>query len=168
MTTKSSIRVNPARRSGVGTGKCVDREGRPSRRTSCSQGAGLPPSAARPNVFGVNWHQVIDERSYEMHRVIASILRRNPSELQKVVEWIAGCLDDPEYSTQSKDALQDWLRVIETRGLAGVLEILEDRGEAGVQMRQSSPFAVLMPQEERMGILRRYEARRTRTHPAGV
>ena len=116
----------------------------------------------------VNRHQVIDERSFEMHRVIASILRRDRTGLGKVVRWIGQCLSDPDYSIQSKDGLGEWLQIIESRPLSGVLEVLENRGETGARMRQSSPFAVLMPQEARMNILRRYEALRTRTHPASV
>jgi hypothetical protein len=45
---------------------------------------------------------------------------------------------------------------------------LNDRTEEGKRMRQNSPFAAIMPQEERLRILRRYEALRPRTHPAGV
>ena len=116
----------------------------------------------------MNWHQVIDERSYELHRVIASSLSHDPSKLDQVVKWIEACLADPDYSIQSKDALREWLNVIEMRGVEGVLEVLSDRGEDATRMRQSSPFAVLMPQEERMNIFRRYEMLRTRTHPAGV
>jgi hypothetical protein len=64
--------------------------------------------------------------------------------------------------------LSEWLALIRVRGLPGVLEKLADRSEDSFRMRQSSPFAVVMPQEERLRILRRYEARRPRTHPAGV
>jgi hypothetical protein len=118
--------------------------------------------------LSVNWHEVIDERSFEMHQVIASVLRRDPAKLQLAVDWIEKRLADPDYSVHSGDALREWLDLIKARGLAGVLEVLDDRGEDATRMRQSSPFAVLMPQDERMRILRRYEARRPRTHPAGV
>ena len=116
----------------------------------------------------MNWHQLIEERSYEMHQVIAAALRHDPSKLTRVVDWIEESLSDPDYSIHSKDALHEWLNVIKERGVDGVIEVLEDRGENATRMRQSSPFAVLMAQEERMRILRRYEALRTRTHPAGV
>lgn len=119
-------------------------------------------------VGAVNWHEVIDERNYEMDQVIASVLRRDPSQLQRVVEWIERWLADPDFSVHSKDALREWLDLIQTRGLEGVLAALADRSENAARMRQSSPFAVLMPQDERMKILRRYEARRPRTHLAGV
>jgi hypothetical protein len=116
----------------------------------------------------MNWHEVIDERSYEMHQVVARILRADPSKLELVVAWIEKFLADPDFSIHSKDALTEWLDLIKARGLAGVLEVLDDRGEEACRMRQSSPFAVLMPQDERLRILRRYEALRPRTHPAGV
>jgi hypothetical protein len=83
-------------------------------------------------------------------------------------EPVSAYLADPEYSVHSKDALQDWLDLIRARGLPGVLEKLAGRSEEAFRMRQSSPFAVVMPQDERVRILRRYEALRPRTHPAGV
>ena len=116
----------------------------------------------------MNWHRVIEERSYEMDQVIAGVLRREPAKLDAVVAWIEQRLADPDYSVHSKDALTEWLDLIRSRGLPGVLEKLADRGEDAFRMRQSSPFAIIMPQDERMRILRRYEARRPRTHPAGV
>jgi hypothetical protein len=114
----------------------------------------------------VNWHQVIEERSYEMDQVVAEVLRREPAKLELVVAWIEQRLADPDYSIHSKDALSEWLELIRARGLPGVLEKLADRSEDAFRMRHSSPFAVLMPQDERMRILRRYEALRPRTRPA--
>lgn len=116
----------------------------------------------------MNWHEVIDERSYELHQVVAHELRRDPAKLRAVVEWIQRWLDDPEYSARAKDALAEWLELIERRGLDGVLERLADRGEDAVRMRSSSPFAVVMPPDERARIFQRYEALRPRAHPAGV
>lgn len=116
----------------------------------------------------MNWHQVIEERAYEMDQVVADVLRREPAKLDLVVAWIEARLADPDYSLHSKDALTEWLDLIRSRGLPGVLERLADRGEDAFRMRHSSPFAIIMPQDERMRILRRYESLRPRTHPAGV
>lgn len=116
----------------------------------------------------MNWHQLIDERSYEMHQVISEVLQREPGALNRVVLWIEQRLADPDYSVHSKDALAEWLDLIQARGLAGVLDVLADRGEDAVRLRHSSPFAILMPQDERLKILLRYETLRPRTHPAGV
>ena len=116
---------------------------------------------------GMNWHEVIDERSIELHGVIARELRANPEKLDLVVAWIQRFLDDPEYSDQNKDALAEWMEIIR-EGLRRVLEALADESDEGQRLRQSSPFAVLMPQDERARIFAKYEARRPRTHPAGV
>lgn len=115
----------------------------------------------------MNWHEVIDECSLEMDRVIARELRTDPAKLDLVVAWIQRFLDDPEYSDQNKDALAEWMEIIR-RGLPHVLEVLADESEEGQRLRQSSPFAVIMPQDERARILQKYEARRPRAHPAGV
>ena len=104
----------------------------------------------------------------EMDQVIARELRADPSKLNLAVAWIEKFLADPDYSIHSKDALTEWLDLIRARGLPGVLEALADRSEEGQRMRQSSPFAVIMPQDERRQILAKHEARRPRTHPAGV
>jgi hypothetical protein len=90
----------------------------------------------------MNWHQLIDERSYELHQVIAAVLRHDAAKLTRVVDWIEKSLSEPDYSIHSKDALREWLEVIEQRGVGGVLEVLEDRG--ATRMRHSSPFAVLV------------------------
>ncbi len=116
----------------------------------------------------MNWHEIIDERSYEMDQVVAGVLRRDPAKLGLVTAWIERFLNDPDYSVHSKDALSEWHDLIQSSGLPGVLVKLAERSEDATRMRQSSPFAVLMPQGERMGILKKYEAFRPRTHPAGV
>ena len=119
-------------------------------------------------ICAMSWHEVIDERSYEMHRVIADILRQDPAKLDLAVAWIERWLSDPEYSVHSKDALAEWLDLIRSGGVDAVLAVLDDPGENATRLRHASPFPVLMPQDKRTEILRRHETRRSRTHPAGV
>lgn len=78
---------------------------------------------------------------------------KNPTRLEQVVEWIKARIVDPNYVVQSKDALQEWLILINRRGLADVLEVLSDAGEEARRLRHSSPFGVIMPQKERAEIL---------------
>jgi hypothetical protein len=66
----------------------------------------------------VNWHRLIEERSYEMDQFIAEVLWRDPAKLDSVIGWIRNGWDDPNYSVHSKDALQEWLDLINRRGLA--------------------------------------------------
>ena len=116
----------------------------------------------------MNWHEVIDERSYELHQVVAGILRDHPEKLELALEWMERFLEDPEYSVTAKEALQEWMDLIQERGLVGVLAKLTERSEDATRMRQSSPFASIMPQEERVRIFQKYESLRPRAHPAGV
>ena len=115
----------------------------------------------------VNWHDVIDERSLEMDRVIARELRANPARLGLVAQWIQRFLAKPDYPEHLKDALMEWMEIIH-QGLPRVLEALADFTEEGRRRRQNSPFAVLMPQEERQRILKKYESYRTGASFAGV
>jgi hypothetical protein len=46
----------------------------------------------------VNWHQLIDERNYEMDQVIAAILQEDPSKIELVVTWMEKRIADPEFS----------------------------------------------------------------------
>lgn len=116
----------------------------------------------------MNWHQLIDQRSLEMHQVIAGILKRSPERLAEVRAWIDRMLEKADLSDQNKDALEEWKQMIVVDGLSKVLAVLEDPGHEGQRMRQSTPFAVLMPQDKRLQILEKYEKIRTRTSLAGV
>jgi len=113
-------------------------------------------------------HSQIDERNREMHRVIARILRADPSSLNRVLERMATRLDDPGYSESLKDCLREW-REIMVGDLDLVLAVLDESGEEGCRLRQNSPFAILIPQAERKRILRKYvqnEPIRAGAHPA--
>lgn len=103
-----------------------------------------------------------------MDQVIAKELRESPERLLLVVNWIERKLADAVYSEQNKDALREWKQIIEAQGIDGVLRQLADRSEDGERLRQSSPFAALMPEGKRREILKRYEPLRTRTSFAGV
>lgn len=118
----------------------------------------------------MNSHRLIDERSFEMDRVISRILRKDPTKLALVMEQMERRLADPDYSESLKHCLREW-RCVALRGVDAVLQVLGDRTEEGDRLRQNSPFAILMPQDERTEILSRYKAiekSRSRTHPAGV
>ena len=64
------------------------------------------------NFSTMNWHEIIDQRNYEMDQVIAEILREDPTKLNLVVAWIEKFLADPDYSAHSKDVLTEWLNLI--------------------------------------------------------
>lgn len=111
----------------------------------------------------VNWHEVIDERNFEMDYVIADILRAAPEKLRLAQAWVERKLADPKYSDQNKESLREWLDVIETGGVEGVLAVLMSRSDESERLRQSAPFSMLMPDDQRRAILEKYEPFRTRT-----
>ena len=112
---------------------------------------------------GVNWHEVIDERNFEMDYVIADILRAAPEKLRLAQAWVERKLADPKYSDQNKESLREWLDIIETGGVDGVLAVLMSRSDEAERLRQSAPFSMLMPDHQRRAILEKYEPFRTRT-----
>lgn len=103
-----------------------------------------------------------------MHQVIADILRQSPGVLPRVSRWIEDKMRDERYSEDGKAALREWQDVIRIEGMRGVLRVLDDRGDEATRMRQSTPFAVLMPSAQREAIYQKYESLRTRTSLAGV
>lgn len=103
-----------------------------------------------------------------MDQVIVGILRKSPEKLGLVSDWIERMLARPNYSDMNKDAIREWLNLIQQGGVEAVIEVLEDTGDEATRMRQSSPFAVLMPQDKRLEILKKYESFRARTPFAGV
>lgn len=117
----------------------------------------------------MNWHDIIDERSYEMHKVISRELRNDPKKLDVVLRQMDQRLGDPDYSESLKQCVREWREIV-VAGVDRVLEVLADRSEEGNRLRQNSPFAIIMPKEERLEILRRYnyETIRARTHSSSV
>ena len=110
-----------------------------------------------------NWHEVIDERNFEMDHVIADILRATPDKLRLAQAWVERKLADRKYSDQNKECLREWLDVIETGGIDGVLAVLMSRSDESERLRQGAPFSMLMPDDRRRAILEKYEPFRTRT-----
>jgi len=103
-----------------------------------------------------------------MDQVIVDILREAPGKLALVQAWIEQKLADAVYSEQNKDSLREWQAIMETQGVDGVLQVLNDSSEEAERLRQSAPFAMLMPERKRRAILDKYEPLRTRASLAGV
>ena len=76
----------------------------------------------------MNGHDVIDERSLELHGVIARELRADPAKLDLVVAWIRRFLDDPEYSDRGKDALGEWQNCSRVRPGSAMMPAMIPRG----------------------------------------
>jgi hypothetical protein len=105
-------------------------------------------------------HRLIDERSLAFDRLIAAKLRERPSLVEKargnLARWLESC------SAGAKSDLLEWQRV-----LAGphdaLLDLLEATDERATRLRQSSPFCGILTTEERLEIIREFQARESAT-----
>jgi hypothetical protein len=104
----------------------------------------------------VNYHQIIDRRSLEMHRLVAGKLRENPSLLVNVKERLRKNMRSNKYSRAVTDALAEWLDILENRPADEILQLLIDPGEEATRLRQSSPFAGVLSDSERKSVLARF------------
>ena len=98
-------------------------------------------------------HRLIDERSRAFGEAIAVRLADHPSWIsraqQTVERWLATA--DPRV----RPALMEWQEQL--RGpVAGVVGVLTGRDERSTRLRQSNPFAGVLPIPERNEILRRF------------
>ncbi len=62
--------------------------------------------------------------------------------------------------TSPAPALREWSTILESVPLAEVLALLRSSSEEAARLRQSSPFAGLLTEEERRRIMTAYESRR--------
>jgi hypothetical protein len=104
-------------------------------------------------------HEIVDQRSLELHRMIAEKIRQNPELLaiaqSNLKQWCA-----PGHSSASRRAaFKEWETLL-SEPLARVLSTLVSPGENAARLRQSSPFAGILETEERAGTFRRYESLR--------
>lgn len=112
------------------------------------------------------WHELLDDRSLEMDRVIAEKIRANPKLVQIALSNIKRWLANPDYSESNRQAILEWKRIIETTTVAALLALLESSSEEARRLRQSSPFCGILTPGERQAIFRKYETHRGRAHLA--
>lgn len=101
-------------------------------------------------------HRLIDERSLAFDRLIATKLRREPAMVDKargnLARWLETC------SAGARPDLLEWQRLL-SGPFDDLLSLLVATDEHAARLRQSSPFCGILTQEERLGILREFQAR---------
>jgi hypothetical protein len=112
--------------------------------------------ATAPRAARTTWsnHAVLDARSLALHAVIARKIERDPRLLAKarrnLDRWRKRRGREPH-------ALAEW-RAILARPWREVAALLVDAGERATRLRQSSPFAGVLTQEERRRIYEAFRA----------
>jgi hypothetical protein len=112
------------------------------------------------------WHELLDDRSLEMDRVIAQKIRANPKLVQIALANTGRWLANPDYSESNRQEILEWKRIMETTTVAELVTLLESSSEEARRLRQSSPFCGILTMGERQAIFRKYEAHRGRAYLA--
>ena len=98
-------------------------------------------------------HQDIDRRSLALHKLVAEKIRKNPElfEIAKnnVVEWRK--IKD----RSQKSYIDEWERILES-GVDAALEVVTEDASRARRLRQSSPFAGVLTEEERLSFLKKW------------
>ena len=94
-------------------------------------------------------HQIHETRSLRMHRMVAERYRETPSEviqfgLENLRRWQEAGVDCDDFRV--------WEEILRNRPQS-LPETLCDSGEDAVRLRQSSPFAGLIPEDIRRQVL---------------
>lgn len=100
-------------------------------------------------------HQDIDRRSLALHRAVAVKIRKNPSLMQIALDNIARW--EARGPGHSQPYLEEWKRII-TKGVDFALRLIVEPSEHATALRQSSPFAGVLTEQERMSIIERWLA----------
>ena len=103
-------------------------------------------------------HARLEERSLALHREIARRVRQDPGLLTAVRERLGNDIKSDRFSPSVTDAMQEWLDLLNANSLEHTLEWLVDPGENARRLRQSTPFAGILTQEERRRILEVHES----------
>ena len=108
---------------------------------------------SRYNSASMTRHESIDQRSVALGRAIAVRLEAEP----ELMEMASANLDRWEKTCSSgvKPALVEWRSALE-RGRESVMALLTGDDERAKRLRQSNPFAGLIPQRQRNDIFKRF------------
>ena len=102
-------------------------------------------------------HQEIDERSLALHRLIAEKIRRDPQLFTRAKETLARWRKS--VCAASQPHLEDWERLLGL-GVDACLNAAVEESERATALRQTSPFAGLLSNQERFAFLKSWN----RTH----
>ena len=100
-------------------------------------------------------HTRLDERSIALHQLVAEKVRAAPALLDKaranVRRW-------QEANEGPSPALTEWAQILRSPA-NDVLALLTERSPRATRLRQSSPFAGILTEEERRAVYESYSAR---------
>ncbi len=101
-------------------------------------------------------HQLIDERSLILARLIAGKVAQDPTLIIRAAgnidRWLLTC------SPAARSVFQEWQHLLDGP-LDALLQVLDDPEEHATRLRQSNPFAGVLSPEERSAVFQEFERR---------
>ncbi len=101
-------------------------------------------------------HQEIDERSLAMHRLVTEKIRNDPALFDKAKMTIARWRTT--VCANSQPYLEEWEKLM-NQGMEACLIVAVEDSERARALRQSSPFAGILSNEERLTFLKTWQRR---------
>ena len=99
-------------------------------------------------------HQDIDRRSLALHRLAVEKIRNNPALFEVVRDNLAKMRQETNQNTKSY--LDEWENHLKS-GLETVLSVAEEDSYHARCLRQASPFAGVLTEEERLTFLKKWK-----------
>ena len=100
-------------------------------------------------------HNRLDERSLALHQLVAEKVRAAPALLDKARENVRRW---QEANGSASPALAEWAQILASPA-SQVVALLAERSVRATRLRQSSPFAGILSEEERRTVYELYSAR---------
>ena len=105
----------------------------------------------------MHFHQMLNARSIEMHRLIADKIRHDPQLLDKARRTVSRWRDTQTFSKKSLEFyVVEWETIL-SWPVEDILSFLTDPSEKAVQLRQDTPFAGVLSSQERWQFLKQWK-----------
>jgi hypothetical protein len=101
-------------------------------------------------------HQLIDERSLELHRAIVERLRANPELVDHARRNLHRWLSRPALSKGFERCYREWLELLDIYSFEDLISLLTEDSERAKRLRQNSPFTGILSPREVWEIKRRF------------
>jgi hypothetical protein len=100
-------------------------------------------------------HRRIDERSRAFGQAVAELLVARPQQIldharTNLDRWLITC------TPRARPALLEWRAALDGP-LQGVLDLLTSSDDRARRLRQSTPFAGVLPEQQRLEIIRQFD-----------
>ncbi len=103
-------------------------------------------------------HDWLDQRSLALERAAAEVLRGKPELINRVKSTLARWIQQREPDVPQ--CLRNWQQILDHCTLDEILQWMTREDAEATRLRQSSPFCGILTEDQRLSILRQYEALR--------